>query len=1318
MAALVPAGIRLVAVGVESFRAAVGIANQANQSFRLGLRGVAADAGSSGGPIAELNRHMTDLGNSARETAQNLVQGIPGALRTIILGFGGIGAAIVAATTALGGLIQALGGLASIKFAAEVERDFQFIRAVLQASNEDMKRLLGTAEQLASNLPVAFRDIGSQLRELGRAGISIDEIAASVGKLTASLSILARGEASPTKIAEALASGAKAFQATGGTIDDVAKSILGVANATRLSIPEVISAFNKAAPVAGIFRQTSEELGAFIALVGSAGIRGEEAGTGIRNFFLRLANPSADAAEQLERFNLSMFDLEGKTRPAVDVIRDLQRVYGQTAIEEGRLTEATRAYSLSQIFQTRTAAVAALAIIQGAEAYNEYLQVIQDTDPIRQAALATDNLLDRLEVLRNRASVIANVFGQGVLPGLRTFVNRVDETIGDVSDPSNKIRQSAAALGQGIASLFTGSGIGQAADALEAQFGATVANVFEAVAQSAARIREVITNEVLPAVQELFNAIGRLALGTVFNPGAVNSFGQAIVQVTGFFAGLVRMTSIVIGAINDIRPAALQLAVSVGQAFGLVFEAIGTSINGLFITFRDAANPLLEKAKELREIQKTLQESGSPNLGLAARLQPQIDLLERLGNTFGTVGAAGLQIQGNFEGITGRISQATEELQRMIQTEVYIRNLARATRELQTELGRLEELQLAEEGPDVQVQILALRQQIATNREIIQSTSGVVDMEEALAAANEQVRLAYDKLVRSGEQTEGQFDNLLARGREEARQKAEIATATRRLSEVYDDLGRSVARATREMGDRLDDLVTKTNTALQKLGTETKNRIQEVRDNLKQANKDAREAFDFETLVRNQRLSVTQMFEDTNIAISRTFDTQRRAQSDSIEDRERGRQREQQQIESALQRQVDENVRANSEINEDFSRALSQRNEDLQRALQRSHQIQTEQLSETFRIQNEGRARTNEDAARQRNLVRELAKAKTDEERRSIQERFQEETTSIGERRQLEASEANIRRQQEKQLQDLRLKQENETLNVTRALARQELDIRRQLAREERDFKLQQELALFAIRLGLEERFIAQTRGLRDQIDIPRAQGLEDRQRGVQRQVQAGERTFEDFFRERGFDRDAFLRARGASRQEEEILKKAQERFEEIIQGAEEERIRIVRDAQQKLVDLQEQALNTLADTLRRVGVNFPGADAFRAQQGALFGNAAAQQAALGANISDRFVLPNLGITAPTQTAQIPPELLALATIPAAALNARFGELVLALTTLTTAIQTRAATSGVNLTIDDFNINDSIVLGDNAVDRIGELAGQSLVNVVRFRGGQ
>ena len=67
-----------------------------------------------------------------------------------------------------------------------------------------------------------------------------------------------------------------------------------------------------------------EETAAALALMGNAGIQGTMAGTALRGAITRLLNPSNEAQEVLDKMGITVLDTEGKMRPLVDIVGDLE----------------------------------------------------------------------------------------------------------------------------------------------------------------------------------------------------------------------------------------------------------------------------------------------------------------------------------------------------------------------------------------------------------------------------------------------------------------------------------------------------------------------------------------------------------------------------------------------------------------------------------------------------------------------------------------------------------------------------------------------------------------------------------------------------------------------------------------------------------------------------------------------------------------------------------------------------------------------------------------------------------------------------------
>jgi TP901 family phage tail tape measure protein len=145
-------------------------------------------------------------------------------------------------------------------------------------------------------------------------------------------------------------------------VNDVIAKTTVTANTNIEDMFEAIKAGGPQAVAAG---QSVETFAAMVGQLANAGIKGSEAGTGLRNFMLRLSAPTAAARTQLRRLNVSVDDGHGNFRDMNDVIRDLG-----TGLS--RLTPIQRTQALATIFGQKVVTTANNLLSIGADKLDEY----------------------------------------------------------------------------------------------------------------------------------------------------------------------------------------------------------------------------------------------------------------------------------------------------------------------------------------------------------------------------------------------------------------------------------------------------------------------------------------------------------------------------------------------------------------------------------------------------------------------------------------------------------------------------------------------------------------------------------------------------------------------------------------------------------------------------------------------------------------------------------------------------------------------------------------------------------------------------------
>ncbi len=261
----------------------------------------------------------------------------------------------VTAVTAVSGAISAVGGYA-IKTGAEFESAMSRVQAISGATGKEFDALKRQAMELGASTAFSASEAAEGMENLASAGFNTNEImaampgmldlAASSGEDLASSADIAastlRGfglEAEQAgHVADVLAKNAADTNAAVADTGEAMKYAAPVAhnfgisgfgleaeqaghvadvlakNAadTNAAVADTGEAMKYAAPVAHNFGISMEECAAAIGIMSDAGIKGGQAGTSLRGALSRLAKPTDDMKEIMNKLGLEFFDSNGK----------------------------------------------------------------------------------------------------------------------------------------------------------------------------------------------------------------------------------------------------------------------------------------------------------------------------------------------------------------------------------------------------------------------------------------------------------------------------------------------------------------------------------------------------------------------------------------------------------------------------------------------------------------------------------------------------------------------------------------------------------------------------------------------------------------------------------------------------------------------------------------------------------------------------------------------------------------------------------------------------------------------------------------------
>jgi TP901 family phage tail tape measure protein len=185
------------------------------------------------------------------------------------------------------------------------------------------------------------------------------------------------------------------LQANMARVNDVLAATSASANT---DVEQLFEAIGNGAATFSNAGQSIETFSALAGKMANATIKGGEAGTALRNVMLRLSDPSAEAADELQRLGINIADENGNFRDIIDIIGDFEDSLAG-------LGEVERTTALSTIFGARTVNSFNVLLNEGSDSLREYRGALEQSEGAasRMADTIRGSLQNRLATLKSAA---------------------------------------------------------------------------------------------------------------------------------------------------------------------------------------------------------------------------------------------------------------------------------------------------------------------------------------------------------------------------------------------------------------------------------------------------------------------------------------------------------------------------------------------------------------------------------------------------------------------------------------------------------------------------------------------------------------------------------------------------------------------------------------------------------------------------------------------------------------------------------------------------------------------------------------------------
>lgn len=347
----------------------------------------------------------------------------------------------------IAGLAMVYGFGKAVQAAADFERKMDFFGAVTDTNKRKMAELSEFTLQLAQDTIFSGGEIADAMVELGKAGVSAEQIMQGVGRAVANLG--AAGDIPLAESAQIITSAVQTFDLSARDAVRVADLLAGAANASIVEISDLGFSLKYAGGVASAIGIPIESLIDALSLLGTAGIRGSTAGTSLRQIIVSLGGATGPATEALEKLGIITENGSNKFFDAQGNAKDLSRIFQILQNATDDLTKKQKIAYLRTIFNNRALSAAAILTREGAKGFASMNKEIGKTTAAEVAHKRLDNLSGDLEILRGNIETLFIKAGtpfQDMLRGWVQSITKLVQAFGNLPAETQKSIIKAFAL--------------------------------------------------------------------------------------------------------------------------------------------------------------------------------------------------------------------------------------------------------------------------------------------------------------------------------------------------------------------------------------------------------------------------------------------------------------------------------------------------------------------------------------------------------------------------------------------------------------------------------------------------------------------------------------------------------------------------------------------------------------------------------------------------------------------------------------------------------------------------------------------------------
>lgn len=343
-----------------------------------------------------------------------------------------------AASTALT-LPLAAAGAVAVKTFTGFDDAMRQVRATMNASEEDTKKLTAAAREMGATTRYTASDAANALNYLALAGYNADQ---AIEALPTVLNLAQAGALELGFASDLVTDSMSALNIPMSELVGFSDQLAVTSQKSNTNVAQLGEAILTVGGTAKNMAGGTAELNAELGILADNGIKGAEGGTHLRNILIALQQPTADGAKALAAYTNGAYDAEGKLRSLDAIFQELK-----TSLEGA--TDAEKQNAIGALFN-KTDLAAAEALLSGCGArFAELTGYIENSQGAAQQMASTmeGGVGGSFRNLSSAVEALGIAFGESLAPTVQKAADFLTNVTRGFSELPEGMRETIVEIG-------------------------------------------------------------------------------------------------------------------------------------------------------------------------------------------------------------------------------------------------------------------------------------------------------------------------------------------------------------------------------------------------------------------------------------------------------------------------------------------------------------------------------------------------------------------------------------------------------------------------------------------------------------------------------------------------------------------------------------------------------------------------------------------------------------------------------------------------------------------------------------------------------